>query len=1136
MQLVPKRLLVFLIACVICALPVAYSQTITTGDVVGVLKDTSGAVVPGATVDLKNTDTGDARSQTSDSTGAFRFTFLKPGNYVVSASAAGLKTDIQKVIVQVGQVASLELTAKVQATQEVIEVQANASVVQTDNANLSTTYNETQMNQLPAGGGDMTTIAFTAPGVVMSTGGGYGNFSSHGLPGVSNLFTINGNDYNDAYLNLNNSGASNNMLGVNEVQEAAVVQNAYSVQYGREAGAQVNYITKSGANAFHGDLNWNWNGDRLNANDFFSNTSGLARPKAISNQWAADVGGRIIKDKLFFYADTEGLYYTLPSAGVVTIPTPQLQSYILNTAPAASLPLYQNAFKIWNNAPGVGGAVPITNGPGLLQDGNGTLGCGVTGFAGTPAPGGGVFGTSVPCGESWAHAGSNTNKEHLYTFRVDDSITDKQKIYVRLKHDDGFQPTSTNLINTTFNEQSIQPEWDGSINYTYVISPTIVNNFIGSVLWYSAYFGPANVGASQQLFPLQWTFGDGGANGGGFYQMGSSWNNFPQGRDVGQGQLIDDLSITKGRHTIKVGENFRRNRVSDFGLLTNTTGQYNFGSLGDFANGVTDASFNSYYAQTFTNITTAHIRLYNIGVYAQDEWAARSNLKFTFGLRLDRTANPSCTDNCFSRLNSPFTSSTFQKGVDIPYNQSITTGLNNAYYGVDSVVPQPRLGVVWSPGRGPNAMVIRGGFGLFADLAPAFIVSNMFHNAPYPYGAFVNNGAAVGLASDPASAAAGAQNEFNAFKTGFFNGSTLSQLSAQVPGGFGPLGFYSVPQHFSTPTYAEWSFEIEKPIGEKNVVVATYSGNHGYNLLAGNGFANAAALGGSFAGMPSVQPDPRFLGITQLTNAGISNYNGLTVQYRRALSHGLQGEVSYTWSHALDDISNGGSGLQIGYNSQLYNTMAFPTIAANYGNSDYDVRHNLTGDFVWDTPWKFSSRALNYILGNWSLSSKVYLRSGMPESYFDSLLANVFQGTLNVGSTYGGVLIPTAVSTLPSHCGVAAVNGATPCVSQSMFLPAGTEPGFGNIGRNTLYGPGYFNIDSAMFKDVPIHESMKLTIGATAYNVLNHAHFAAPYLNVASGAVGGIYGTVEEPTSAYGAFQGSVVTGRVLVLTARFVF
>jgi len=964
----------------------------------------------------------------------------------------------------------------------------------------------------------------------MSTGSGYGNFSSHGLPGVSNLFTINGNDYNDAFLNLNNSGASNLLLGANEVQEAAVVQNAYSVQYGRQAGAQVNYITKSGTNGFHGDLNWNWNGDRLNANDFFANSNGVARSKAISNQWAADVGGPIRRDKTFFYADTEGLYYTLPSAAVVTIPTPQLQTYILNTVNSVQLPLYQNAFKIYNGAPGVSRAVPISNGGGPLQDGNGNLGCGVQGFAGTPAPGGGKFGVDVPCGESWAQSGSNTNKEHLYTFRVDHSITDKQKIYGRLKHDDGFQPTGTNLITPTFNEQSIQPEWDGAINYTYVITPTVVNSFIGSALWYSAYFGPADVKAAQQLFPTTFFFGDGGANGGGFYTMGSNWASFPQGRNVGQGQLTDDLSITRGRHTIKVGENYRRNRVSDFGLLTGTTGYYSFNALQDFATGVTDPNFFSYYFHKFTSITTAHTRLYNIGVYAQDEWAATSNLKVTFGIRFDRTGNPQCVDNCFSRLTAPFSSSSFQKGVDIPYNQSIQTGLGNAYYSIDKVVPAPRLGVVWSPKGGSNSMVVRAGFGLFADLAPAFLAGNLYGNAPYPYGALIYQGQEVGPASDSSSAAAAAQNQFDAFKTGFFNGQTLAQLNASVPGGFGPFGYFSIPQHFATPEYAEWSFEIEQPIGSKNVAVVTYSGNHGYNLLLQNGFVNAAALSSPLAGVPSVQPDARFAAITELSNQGISNYNGLTVQFRRAFSHGFQGQINYTWSHSMDDLSNGGSGLPYTFTAHTETSLINPNVRANYGNSDYDIRHSVTGDFVFDTPWKFGNRGLNYVLGNWSLSGKLYLRTGVPETIYDSKLGNLFQGTLS------GDLTPTAVTTVSGSCGNGAINGATPCLSASQFLPAGTETALGNIGRNTLFGPGYFNIDTTLYKNIPITERIRFVIGASAYNLLNHPHFADPNSNVASGAFGGIYGTVSPPTSAYGAFQGSLISGRELVLTAKFKF
>lgn len=1126
--IVAKRRLPLRALLALLTLAAAFGQTITTGDVTGTVKDASGAVVPNATVSLKNADTGDSRTLKTDNSGAFRFTFLKPGNYTLSATSAGLTSGTFNVAVEVGQVANMPLVAEVQSTTQTIEVSESAGIVQTDNANLGATFTTKQMEELPMPGGDITTVAFTSPGVVMSTGSGYGNFSSHGMPGVSNLFTINGNDYNDAYLNLNNSGASNLLLGANEVQEAAVVQNAYSVQYGRQAGAQVNYITKSGTNKIHGDLNYNWNGDRLNANDFFANLEGVPRSRAISNEWAADVGGPVRKNKTFFYADTEGLYYTLPSTGIVAIPSAQLQSYILDTIAPSQQSLYKTAFNIWNTAPGESKAQTITTGSGPTQDSSGLLGCGPN-FAGTQAPNGGIFGQTVSCGQAWGTSGSNTNREWLLTTRVDHSITDTQKIFFRFKTDHGFQPTSTNLIDPVFNEQSIQPEYDGSVTYTYVITPSVVNNFIGSALWYSAYFGPASSSASQAAFPSEFVIQDGGSNNSnGFYSMGSNWGVFPQGRNVGQGQLIDDLSIIKGRHTFKFGENFRRNRVTDNGLLQGTTGYYTFPSLTDFASGVTNPDTGSNYQQSFTQITAAHIRLYNIGIYAQDEWAAAHNVKITFGLRLDRTGDPQCVDKCFSLLTAPFGSPDLKEGANVPYNQSINTGLSSAYYGVDAIVPQPRVGVVWSP-LGANKTVIRAGFGIFADLAPAFIVSNVFHNAPYPYGAYINSGQLVDTASDPQSAAAAALTQFNAFKTGFFAGQTLAQLNNSVPGGFSPFSYYSIPQHISTPKYAEWSFEVEQAIGSKNVFVLTYAGNHGYNLLINNPFPNAYAPGG-FTGLPTAAPDPQFLNVTQLTTNGISNYDGLSFQFRRAFAYGFQGQASYTWSHALDDVSNGGSGLPFTFNAAVLTDLATPSIARNYASSDYDIRNNFLVNFIWDTPWKFSHRALTYLLSDWTLSSNFFVRSGLPESIVDGALA----GNIGAGSLGSATLLATPLGPLPHSCGSGAVS--TPCLSTTEFVGSGLATGFSNLGRNTLYGPGYFDIDTNLFKNIPVKERIKLVIGASAYNLLNHPHFADPQSNLQFGGFGTSISTVVPPTSAYGSFQGAAVSGRVMVLTAKFRF
>ena len=293
MQIINKNRWRGLILSGLLFLPlVSFAQTITTGDLTGTVKDTSGAVVPDATVTLKSWDTGDVRTATSGPTGNYRFSLLKPGSYQISATTPGLKSDFSRVAVELGQAKTVDLVAKVQATQEVIEVTATAGLMQTDNANMATSFNESQLENLPAPGNDMTAYAFTAPGVTMSTGGGYGSFSVAGLPADSNMFTINGNDNMDPYLNLNNSGASNLTLGANEISEATVVLNGYTGQYGRQAGAQVNYITKSGANEFHGNAAWYYNERVLNANDWFNNANGATVPSRSPGNGPIQLAGR----------------------------------------------------------------------------------------------------------------------------------------------------------------------------------------------------------------------------------------------------------------------------------------------------------------------------------------------------------------------------------------------------------------------------------------------------------------------------------------------------------------------------------------------------------------------------------------------------------------------------------------------------------------------------------------------------------------------------------------------------------------------------------------------------------------------------------------------------------------------------
>jgi hypothetical protein len=345
---------------------------------------------------------------------------------------------------------------------------------------------------------------------------------------------------------------------------------------------------------------------------------------------------------------------------------------------------------------------------------------------------------------------------------------------------------------------------------------------------------------------------------------------------------------------------------------------------------------------------------------------------------------------------------------------------------------------------------------------------------------------------------------------------------------FTPPGYYSPPQEFAAPKVWEWSFEIQQPIGAKNVFVATYSGNHGYNLLAINPWTNAFG----FNGLPATAPDPRFAYVNQLTNAGWSNYDGVSFQFRRAFSFGFQGEVSYTWSHALDTISNNGSGEPFEFCSGCsFTSLPNPNILAAYGNADYDVRHNMTADFVWDMPWRPGNRWIRNILGNWTVASKFFWRTGTPYSIIDTVTPGLVAGA-NVPS--GQAILATALGPLPTSCSPSAVN--TACYTLSQFLPYGTSTAFGNLGRNSIYGPHYADIDTSVYKNFNVTERVRLRFGASAYNLVNHPNFLNPNADIAGSGFGMITGTAIPPTSAYGSFQGSAVSGRVLVVTGRLQF
>jgi hypothetical protein len=1144
-----------------------FAQTATTGSINGLVTDSTGAAVPNATITLKDLLNGAVLNLLSNAEGRFTAPFLKPDSYELTASAPGLQSTVVKVAVLTGQQSAIGVVVSPSAAAQTVEVTANdAQLIDTQSANFTTTFTTEQFENLPAPGGDITTIAYTVPGVVVGAGTqGFGSIVSDGLPGLSNVVTINGVAYNvSLYGGLSYSGSSNLTIGQQEIAQAALVQDGYSVQYGREAGLIETFVTKSGSNRTHGLLQWQYNSDGLNANDFFNNQAGVPRPKAVSNQYAGQIGGPILHDRLFFFADTEGIRYIQPSAGFVNLPSPALQASVLANPniTADSKALYGAMFAGTNTSAAYKTATPVVTGGGPQQDASGNYGCGS--LAGTPdyATGGTLGSSSAEsCIDSaFVNVGA-LNREWLATGRIDWNISDKHKVFFRVSDDQGEQPSFVSLINPSWNQVSDQPSWTGQLNDTYLFSPNLANQFILGALYDSGIFKPANLQAALASSPTEFDQAAGGGTNsvGGVGQptfftasttIGSPWVDFPGGTNTTQYQLLDDLSWTKGNHNFKFGYDFLRYDLTDISLQTNAYGgDFIFGGISDEFGGTLPGPVGSFFTQSFPRYGNIHSAVYNLGLYAQDEWRVRPNLVLDFGLRVDRNGNPLCSENCYTRYGGGFPDPAAT--LDTPYSATISAGHGSFVPQMEAAIVQPRGGFNLDL-KGDGKTVIRGGVGLFSDNFPGLILQQTYLSFPNRYSAGVFTGA---IGAGPGSAKAIAASSATAVLDGFSQGESFNQISSSLAAQgapFAPPNYVTTPNEFHSPRYVEYSLQLQRQITRSDAVILSYAGNHGFDLYISNPHVNqnigTTAYGsfgdGTFSGLPAASPDPRFAGVTTFSNNAISNYNGFSAQFKHVDRGGLTTDISYTYSHALDDISNGGNP-QLPYNgntaisSQL--TLGLPS-KLMYSNADYDIRHNFVLDLVYAEPYHFTNKVVNSLGSGWTASAKSYWRSGEPFSVLNTDAASALAANATESVT-PVVLADVLNNHFNHHC----TSYANPCFQDAgIFNGAGPQdagPGvivqtnFGNIPRNAFYGPHYADVDTALYKNVYKRENIAFQIGAQAYNTFNHVNFGQPANNASNlTTLGHISTDVNAPTSPYGSSQEPTVSGRVVVVQGRFVF
>jgi hypothetical protein len=1130
-----KRLLVLMFTLLLAALllaPQMMAQSSTTGDVTGTVTDPAGAVITGATVTLKSNANGSTQTASTSDKGFFRFSLLAPGDYTLTVAASGFQNATRTVAVSLGRTNDQDFKMSITAA-TTVEVTGEAPLLQTDQANVATSYNETQVKLVPNPGNDLSFVAQTAPGAIMNTQSGYGNFSTFGLPATSNLFTLDGMNDNDPFLNLNNSGATNLLLGQNEIAEATVVNNGYSGQYGQLAGSTVNYVTKSGTNRWHGNAIWWWNGRAMNANDWFNNHTSTPKPFDNANQWAASFGGPIQKDKTFFFVDYEGLRVLLPTSAPALIPSPQFETATIAqlnaTGLAASVPFYQTMFNLYNGAPGAATASPSPIDP--LNPGAG--GCG--GFFGADFPTNPALGQTVACTLSFRSTASNFTHEWLLGMRFDHVFSEKDRMFARFQTDHGVQATYTDPINPVFNALSTQPEYQGQLSETHIFSGRTANSLVISGQWYSAIFQPPNLAASLAAFPTTLGFSFSDATLSDLGGLGYIW---PQGRNVTGYQVVDDVSHTHGNHTFRFGVNYHRNDVSDhdFGLFS--SGLLIPFSLVDFYNG---GSTGDELLQSFPQKLSQPMALYGLGLYAQDEWRMRPNLTVTVSLRVEHNSNPVCQTNCFASLTQPFTQIALDPAGTVPYNQTIVSGRHQAYTGYNSLLWQPRVGFAYSPW---SKTVIRGGVGYFYDVFPAVIVDSFASNPP-----FDTQFAVLGDNISPAEATnvfADATGANATFQSGFAAGQSAAQMILANPN-FTPPNFVVSDKTVKSPQYLEWNLAVQQEIFKNLAVTFNYVGNHGIREpIQNNGLNAFCSLAtcppAGWPGLPTSAPDARFVNVNQVQSTGVSNYNGLTttVQYR---FNGGQLQFNYTYSHALDIISNGGlNQFNLGTSASLLNPQdPFNVRQFNYGNADYDVRHYISMNYYWELPFQklfHATGAWQKVYRGWVVSGTVFHRTGLPFTVVDTGSTNNF-----IAGGYGGMVWATQIAPGVFNCGANSATdptggpSATPCLLAASFTSNAAN--FGAQTRNQYRGPGFFDSDFTIMKNTGISkhwEAAQLGIGFQFFNVFNHPNFDQPVNDTNSAFFGSVTRTVNTPTSILGSFLGGDASPRLIQLTVRLTF
>ena len=1153
------------------------AQSGTSSAISGTVLDSAGAALADAEVSATEIDTRAIRAERTDDSGRFLFSQVNPGTYTVTVRASGFAAQTSlPVTVEVGRTVTLDFKLAISAAVQTVEVTAQQALVSLGNPDTTSTIEAKTIKNLPNPGQDLTYVTQFSQGALMNTAGsssdakapgGYGNVEFNGLPATSNGYILDGYDSNDPWLGLNIGLATNLVIGLDAVDQTTVSTNSYSVDQGRYGASQVNYFTKSGTNQFHGDFYELWNGSLFNAENYFLHANDMPgniaqKPRSIVNEFGASVGGPIRKNKLFFFAHYEGARLVLPLVTPTTLPTAAYQKYVLAQlaaggydpvtgtnlpAQTAEIPFYKNMFSLLP-APG-GSPVAITACP---LDASGNL---------LPAPANGALLDGNGCATQQQRSLNNGDSENLIVVKIDHTINAKDSVWYRFQQDTGLQAEWTDPINPIFNSYSPQPQRTLVVGYTHVSRSNLVNQFNPGASWYSSIFEPNNYARTVQAFPLDLASGSDSVP---FTAIGGLDNTFAQGRKVTQWQINDNLIWTRGQHTLHFGINTRRVDTSDYDLGEGIVPTVTYNDLAEFTYG---AAYTA--QQNFPVSLKDRVAVGNLEYYGMDTWKPSSKTTITYGMRVTWNTNVTSPQALFSRMAGSFLDASHETSQ--PLNQVLVGHVHNLFAATPLFVYQPRASFAYQ--LLPH-MVVHTGFGVFNDIIPQQIADNGLINAPNDAsftGGIGGQAGGLGIASGvPGSAVDATVSANNSFQTAFRSGGApCAGIQPGAPTCPLAVALNTFPSGtLKTPYYYQYNLGVERQIGLRGNLRADFVGTRGLHepyQVQLNGYQTVCD--GCFTPFPYQQPlDRRFANVTEFQTGANSIYNGLQTAYTQQWG-GLTLRGNYTFSHCLDEVSNGGL---LAFSTQGLESPLPGELNRQYASCDYDVRHNISAFGMYQVPFHSRSPVLRQVLGGWSFSETAFLHSGLPFSVLSQAYSangdGVFQASdpaqtiqfavpnyanrapgapLYRKTPYPGVTVNGTKQWLNPDAFVSVVDPTTGTCYTGVLGAQNDNPTtcqFGNSGRNSVRGPHFTDSDIYITKTFPIREGIRFRLDGQFFNAFNHPNFALPE-TVQAGVPGSPiarFGTLQSvtmpPTGLLGVGLGGDSSPRMIAFQGRIEF